>query len=96
MEDYYLALAVSQAEANLVMVQYFAGVVVDQRKWYRHYFVVHTEPEKVNWKSTVQNIDEIMTPKKCIEILEQPSKGSRFDFYEWQFAEKEGVGSAAA
>ena len=88
MEPYFEALARSQHEANTSMVGLYAETILDLQRRYRHYFVVHTEPTKVDWQSRWQHIDEIMTPEKCIEYFEQPAKESRFNFYGWAFPEK--------
>ena len=93
MSDYYNALTRSQKEANSWMVEMYAGLCIDRRRDYRSYSVVHTEPTQTDWKKTCQNIDEIMTPEKCIEYLEQPAEGNRFDFYEWAFHSRAGVQS---
>lgn len=96
-EDYYYsALGRSQHEANTKMVEFYAGVAVELRDYYRHYFVVHTDPAAVDWQNTYKNIDEVMTPEAFIECLKQPGKGNRFDFFEWQFPDKPRVDSAAA
>ncbi|KAF2710940.1 hypothetical protein K504DRAFT_465972 [Pleomassaria siparia CBS 279.74] len=86
--DYFKALDRSQEEANRWMVEMYAGLVVDRRRDYRQYFVVHTQPSEVSWKDNCQNMDEIMTPQECIEYFEQPAKGNRFEFYDWAFSEK--------
>lgn len=85
---YYDALKHSQHEANTDMACHYSGLVVMERRNYRHYFVVHTNPEMVDWKETITNIDEVITPQKCIEYFEQPPKGSKFDNYEWSYPAK--------
>lgn len=95
---YYPALTTSQSLANTKMVEYFGGMLIDQRQYYRQYFVVHTEPngkDAKDWKERVQNIDEVMSPENCIKEFEGEARGSRFDFFEWAFPMKERVDSAA-
>ncbi|KAF2121272.1 hypothetical protein BDV96DRAFT_563903 [Lophiotrema nucula] len=91
MEPYFEALDRSQDEANKSMVGLYAEVILDLRKSYRQYLVVHTEPTKVDWQSRWQHIGEIMTPEKCIEYFQQPPKDCRFNFYEWAFPEKKNM-----
>jgi chromo domain-containing protein 1 len=77
--------------ANTKMVEYFGGMVVDQRQYYRQYFVVHTDPGAAvarDWKKRIGIVDEVMTPEMCIGHLGGEPKGNRFEFYEWAFAEK--------
>jgi chromo domain-containing protein 1 len=92
MEDYYYhALATSQSLANTKMIEYFGGMLIDRRQYYRQYFVVHTEPDGSDardWKDRVQNIDEVMSPEKFIKEFEKEGKGNRFEFYEWDFPMK--------
>lgn len=71
------------------MAHHYSGLVVVERRNYRHYFIVHTAPDEVDWKDTITNIDEIMTPEKCIEYFSQEPKGSKFDNYEWAYPEKQ-------
>ncbi|KAL5424987.1 hypothetical protein PMIN07_010671 [Paraphaeosphaeria minitans] len=85
---YYEARKKSQHEANTDMAHHYSGLVVMERRNYRHYFVVHTSPEMVDWKETITNIEEVITPEKCIEYFEQAPKGSRFDGYEWSYPTK--------
>jgi chromo domain-containing protein 1 len=87
---YYDALEKGQTEANRAQVAYWSQIMVQLRRDYRSFFVVHTEPSKVDWQEQLQHIDEIMTPEKCIEYFEQPAQGNRFDFFEWAFEEKQG------
>lgn len=86
--DYYQALRHSQEAANTWMVQMYAGLTIDHRRHYRQFFVVHTQAINADWKETCQNLDEIITPEKCIQYFEQPAEGNRFDFYEWAFPNK--------
>ncbi|KAK7185445.1 hypothetical protein PSPO01_08561 [Paraphaeosphaeria sporulosa] len=85
---YYEAREHSQHEADTDMTHHYSGLVVMERRNYRHYFVVHTNPEMVDWKETITNIDEVITPEKCIEYFEQEPKGSKFDNYEWSYPAK--------
>lgn len=97
MEDYYYtAQRQSQVLANTKMVEYYAGVLVDQRQYYRQYFVVHTEPdgnEAKDWKGRIHNIDDVISPEKFIKEFKKEAKGNRFEFYEWAFPLKQEVGS---
>ena len=97
MEDcYYPALSTSQSLANTRMIEYFSGMVVDQRRDYRQFFVVHTEPygkDAKEWKERVQNIDDVLSPKRFIEEFEKEAKGNRFEFYDWAFPVKKRVDS---
>jgi chromo domain-containing protein 1 len=96
-DAYYEALESSQAQANDEQISLYAGTVVELRHMYRQYFIVHTEPSKVNWKSRWLHLDEVLTPEKCIEYLEQPSaKGNRIDFQSWRFPAKSTQPTAAA
>jgi len=99
MENYYYpALATSQSLANTRMIEYFGGIVIDQRQYYRQYFVVHTEPDgrdAKDWKERVQNIDEVMSPAKFIEEFEKDARGNRFEFYDWASPTKKRVDSAS-
>jgi chromo domain-containing protein 1 len=85
---YYEARKHSQYEANTDMAHHYSGLVVTERRNYRHYFVVHTNPEMVDWKETIMNIDEIITPEKCVEYFEQEPKGCKFDNFEWSYPAK--------
>lgn len=67
------------------MIRYFAGLQADMRRDYRHFFVVHTEPEATHaqqWKQEIQTIAEVITPEKCLEELEKEGGAGLFDFYE--------------
>ncbi|KAF2129023.1 hypothetical protein P153DRAFT_431837 [Dothidotthia symphoricarpi CBS 119687] len=83
--DYFNTLSRSQNEANLRMIQYYVGLLIDMRRDYRQFYVVHTEPAAPHvqeWKK-IHNIAEVMTPEQLIEELDKPSKKSKIDFYEW-------------
>lgn len=89
--DYFNTLARSQEMANLRMIQYYVGLLIDMRRDYRHFYVVHTEPSAPyvrTWK-TIQNIANVMTPEQLIEELRKPGKVSKIDFYEWAMPEYE-------
>jgi chromo domain-containing protein 1 len=67
------------------MIRYYAGVQVDMRRDYRHFFVVHTEPEAPyvqKWKDEIQTIGSVITPEQCVEEFEKSSEESMFDFCE--------------
>lgn len=86
---YYGARELSQYEADTQMVDHFASLVVLERRKYRHFFVVHTEPNEVDWKLRITNINEVLTPEKCVEYFEAEPRGSRFDNYEWAYEDKD-------
>lgn len=87
--DYFDTLARSQEEANLRMIRYYAGLQVDMRRDYRHFFVIHTEPFATcvrQWKQEVQTIVDVLTPEQCVaELARNESDASQrpmFDFCE--------------
>ena len=81
-DGYFQALQQSQEKANDAQVEMFAGTVIDLRRDYRHFSVVHTEPSKVDWQSRWNNIDEVMTPEQCIEYLQRKiGQENRFEFF---------------
>jgi len=70
--DYFNALACGTEEANLRMIRYYAGLQVEMRRDYRHFFVVHTEPFAPcvrQWKKEIQTIAEVITPEQCVAEL---------------------------
>ncbi|KAF1829423.1 hypothetical protein BDW02DRAFT_561180 [Decorospora gaudefroyi] len=82
--DYFNRLARSQEEANLAMIRYYAGLHIDMRRDYRHFFIVHTEPAASyaqQWKQEIQTISEIITPEQCAQELSKKGEESMFDFY---------------
>lgn len=90
--DYFQTLARSQEDANLHMLRYYAGLQVDMRRDYRHFFVVHTEPDAKcvqQWKQEIQTIAGVMTPEKCVEELGKEGGEGLFDFYERYMPEYE-------
>lgn len=83
--DYFNSLASSQQKANYEMICYFAGLQVHLRHDYRHFYVVHTEPDAPyvqEWKDEIQTIVEVMTPERCVAELAKDSEDSIFDFLE--------------
>lgn len=83
--DYFNTLSRSQEAANLHMIRHFAGLQIDLRRDYRHFFVVHTEPSAPcvqQWKDEIQTIAEVITPEKCEVELLKSSDRSMFDFCE--------------
>ena len=53
---------------------------------------MHTEPESAcaqQWKASIHNIADVVTPERCIEELSKPSKESLFDFLDWAMGLKE-------
>ncbi|KAF2271696.1 uncharacterized protein EI97DRAFT_470965 [Westerdykella ornata] len=93
-QAYFAALSSSPTGAIDQQVEYWAKKVCAMRKSYRHFFVVHTEPsseQSAEWQRKFCNIDEVITPEKCIELLKEDSEGSRIDFMEW-YLPKVGMG----
>ncbi|KAF2471391.1 uncharacterized protein BDR25DRAFT_303413 [Lindgomyces ingoldianus] len=86
--DYYSALLRSQEEANDNMIEFYAQWMIDHARDYRHFFVVHPEPERTDWEAKWAHLDEVITPDECIEYFSMPPKGARFDFFEWSFSRK--------
>ncbi|KAL6705366.1 hypothetical protein ACN47E_007015 [Coniothyrium glycines] len=83
--DYFNTLARSQQEANLHMIHWYASMQVDLRRDYRHFYVVHTEPEAPyvqDWKDQIQTIAEVITPERCVEEFGKSGDASLFDFQE--------------
>lgn len=67
------------------MIRYYAGMQTDMRRDYRHFFVVHTEPEAgyvTQWKEEIQTIGAVITLERCVEEFEKRSEESMFDFCE--------------
>jgi chromo domain-containing protein 1 len=90
--DYFNTLAQSQEKANLHMIRYFAGLQIDMRRDYRHFFVVHTEPSAPcakEWMSEIQTIADVITPEQCIVELEKDGSVSMFDFCERYMQKKD-------
>jgi chromo domain-containing protein 1 len=90
--DYFNTLARSQEKANLHMIRYFAGLQMDMRRDYRHFFVVHTEPSAPcvkEWTNEIQTIAGVVTPEQCILELEKDGSESMFDFCERYMPTKE-------
>ncbi|KAF1979178.1 hypothetical protein BU23DRAFT_595140 [Bimuria novae-zelandiae CBS 107.79] len=92
---YYDARKRSLHDANTEMAQHYSALIVEERRHYRSYFVVHPQPEQVDWKDTITNIDEVLTPERCIEYFEQEAKGNRFENYAWAYPLKSGDEGAA-
>lgn len=81
--DYFATLARSREAANLNMIRYYAGLQVDLRRDFRHFFVVHTEPSAPyvhRWMEEIQTIGAVMTPEQCVEELVKDERTSMFDF----------------
>lgn len=93
--DYFNALARSREKANLRMIRYYAGLHVDTRRDYRHFYIVHTDrsgPCVQQWQREVQTLTDIMTPEQCIQELskdEGDQNDQKFDFYERYLLEAE-------
>jgi len=67
------------------MIRYYAGLQVDMRRDYRHFYVVHTEPTASylkDWKQEIQTIAEVITPGQCIKELKKSGQDSMFNFFE--------------
>jgi chromo domain-containing protein 1 len=85
---YFKSLARSREKANLRMIRYYAGLHVDSRRDYRHFYIVHTDctgPCVEQWQREVQTLTGIMTPEECIKELSKDgadANGQRIDFYE--------------
>jgi chromo domain-containing protein 1 len=83
--DYFNTVARSKEAANLNMIRYYAGLQVDMRRDYRHFYVVHTEPRTKyvqQWKEEIQTIANVLTPEQCIKEFKKDGQDSMFDFYE--------------
>lgn len=82
---YFKKLADSQEEANTQMIRYYGTLQVDMRRQYRHFYVVHTEPQAPyvqQWKNELQTIADVITPEQMVEELKKGSRESLFDFCE--------------
>lgn len=90
--DYFNRVANNQEDSNTQMIRYYAAMQsADLRRAFRHFYVVHTEPEAdcaKDWKATIHNIAGIITPEQCIEELSRFSKESLFDFWDWAMKPK--------
>ncbi|KAI4621452.1 uncharacterized protein J4E87_006669 [Alternaria ethzedia] len=83
--DYFNTLKRSQQAANRNMIRYYAGLQVDMRRDYRHFYVVHTEPTAPyvkEWKQEIQTIAEVITPGQCIKEFKKSGQDSMFNFFE--------------
>lgn len=83
--DYFSTLTSSQQQANLNMIRYFVGLQIDLRRNYRHFYVVHTEPDASyiqEWKYEMQTIAGVLTPASCVAELSKDDVDSTFDFLE--------------
>ncbi|KAJ8108281.1 hypothetical protein OPT61_g8279 [Boeremia exigua] len=91
--DYFNRLEASQEDANTHMVGYYAAMQsADMRRAYRQFYVVHTEPGAPcaqQWKTSIHNIADVITPERCIKELSKASKESLFDFLDWAMSPKE-------
>jgi chromo domain-containing protein 1 len=94
--DYFNALARSREEANMRMIRYYAGVQIDMRRDYRHFYVVHTDRLAIHakqWKQEIQTLTDVITPERCIAELSgdgaNDGKQPLFDFYEEMYAGSE-------
>ncbi|OAG19235.1 hypothetical protein CC77DRAFT_1021396 [Alternaria alternata] len=90
--DYFNTVARSKEAANLNMIRYYAGLQVDMRRDYRHFYVVHTEPKAKyiqEWKQEIQTIADVITPEQCINEMLKDGQDSMFDFYERFMADNE-------
>ena len=90
--DYFNTVARSKEAANLNMIRYYAGLQVDMRRDYRHFYVVHTEPKEKyvqEWKQEIQTIADVITPEQCINEMLKDGQDSMFDFYERFMADNE-------
>jgi chromo domain-containing protein 1 len=98
--DYFNVLAKNQEDAEISMIGYYAALQSnDLQRHYRNFYVVHPEPGAncaQQWKDTIHNISDVITPERCAEELEKPSKDSLFDFREWAMELKEKGDDASA
>ncbi|EMD87644.1 hypothetical protein COCC4DRAFT_193043 [Bipolaris maydis ATCC 48331] len=82
---YFKTVKRDPAAANLNMMRYFAGLHVDLRRDYRHFFLVHTDAQAgvvQQWRDEIQTIGRVMSPRQCVQELEKESRVSMIDFYE--------------
>ncbi|KAF2016416.1 hypothetical protein BU24DRAFT_450937 [Aaosphaeria arxii CBS 175.79] len=87
--EYYERLARSQEEANRWSIELYIQVLIELRREYRQFIVVHTKSAEVGWQNQYQNIAEIITPAKLIQYLEEPDReGMPIDFFHWAMPEK--------
>jgi chromo domain-containing protein 1 len=87
--DYFAIAARDPKEATRRMIRYYAGLQVDMRRDYRHFYVVHTEPFATcvrTWKQDVQTIADVIDPERCVAelstIMVKGDGKSLFDFHE--------------
>lgn len=83
--DYFNTLARSQEEANHHMIRYYAGLQIDMRRDYRHFFIVHTDPSETcvkAWTTEIQTIADVITPERCVQELGKDGDESMFNFCE--------------
>ncbi|KAF2660247.1 hypothetical protein K491DRAFT_688574 [Lophiostoma macrostomum CBS 122681] len=83
LDGYREAMKKSHDATNRFLVNHYADWMLSNYRDYRHLIVVHPYPER--WEDEIPLIDEVMTPGKCIEHFEQPARGNRFDFWEWDY-----------
>jgi len=88
---FYEQLELSDKHAAVELAQFYGGMVIKNRLWYRQYFIIHTDPKQMRWlkQEMVTNIDDIMTPEDFIEQFGKDGKNNRFDFLEWSFPDKD-------
>ncbi|XP_014561977.1 hypothetical protein COCVIDRAFT_85180 [Bipolaris victoriae FI3] len=82
---YFKTVKRDAAAANLNMMRYYAGLHVDLRRDYRHFFLVHTDPRAgvvQQWRDEMQTIGRVMSAWQCVQELEKESRVSMIDFYE--------------
>ncbi|KAH6642779.1 hypothetical protein C7974DRAFT_372654 [Boeremia exigua] len=93
--DYFNRRAHSREDANTHMIGYYAAMqATDMRRAYRQFYVVHTEPEAAcaqQWKASIHNIADVITPEQCCNEFSKASKDSLFDFLDWAMGPKEGT-----
>lgn len=90
--SYFGARARSREAANRNMVRYYAGLQVSLRRDYRHFFVVHPQPQAAcvqQWRQQIQTIARVLTPQECVDELSKDSQVSMFDFCERFMREKD-------
>lgn len=87
---YFKTVKRDPAAANVNMMRYYAGLHVDMRRDYRHFYLVHTDPRAgvvQQWRDEMQTIGRVMSPRQCVQELEKESRVSMIDFCEWFMGE---------
>jgi len=87
--NYFATATRDPEEATRRMIRYYAGLHVDMRRDYRHFYVVHSEPfapRAREWKKDIQTITDVIGPERClVELKKVAVTGDDmplFDFHE--------------